>query len=357
MALMMQDLRQFVDINIVPHATANTKGTRNAVLFTYEGTANTTLIINNLEDIETKLKDMTNTAKYATIFVNNGGTNLKVICGKSKIETTTIEALDLSDVIVTYCGTTPSTSQNALFLVAGQYNADANNYGIYEKIFLTASTRTNQNDMLIKNYAHKYSKVIGAEMTMAAYLSKIDVYSIDSVKDYAFTKENIDAENVYNMFQQSLKNLNVDVNLANAVRNIGGNCTDGTDLVNSYVRIVLHQTLTDKLIELLTQKIRGTAGVSKIYSAISKELQNYLTCGYLTTDKIWTDDDYKVTVGDQTYTIIEKGTALQNGYLIKILPMSSLTDAQKAKHSAPYIYVVIADQYGIRFITVNGEVI
>lgn len=357
MALMMRDLRQFVDINIVPHAISNRKGTRNAVLFTNEGTANATFVVNTLEDVETTLKGMTNTIKYATVFIQNGGTNLKVICGKLQIKTTDIDALDLSDIIVTYCGSSPSASQNALFLVAGQYNADANNYGIYEKIFLTASTRNDANTMKLDKYAHKYSKVIGAEMTMAAYLSKIDVYSIDSVKDYAFTKENIEPEDVGASTQYLFQNLNVDINLANAVRNIGGNCTSGADLVNSYVRIVLHQTLTDKLIDLLTQKIRGTAGVSKIYSTISKELQNYLTCGYLTTDKIWTDDDYKVTVGDQTYTIIEKGTALQNGYLIKILPMSSLTDAQKAKHSAPYIYVVIADQYGIRFITVNGEVI
>ena len=349
------DLKQFVDINIVPHVVSNPKGTRNAVLFTSEGTASTTIIINDLADITAKLALMTNTAKYATVFVNHGGTNLKIICGKATLTKADIAALDNSDIIVAYYATNATAT---LVAAAKAYEADMTIYGINEKIFVNAGTTNTASTFDgLTNFASKYSTVTGAELTMAAYLSPIDVSSIDTVKDYAFTKENIDAlaDSVYN--QSAMSNFNVDLNLANAVRNIGGNCTDGSDLVNSYVRIVLHQTLTEKLVDLLTQKLRGTAGVSKIYSAISKELQNYLICGYLTTDKIWSDEDYKVTVEDQSYTIIEKGTALQNGYLIKILPMNSLTDAQKAKHSAPYIYIVIADQYGIRFITVNGEVI
>lgn len=348
------DLKQFVDINIVPHAVSNAKGTRNAVLFTSEGTASTVLMINNLADVAAKLSAMTNTMKFATIFVEHGGTNLKVICGKVALTKDDIVSLDNSEIIIAYYA---ANATNALIEAAKAYEAEATTYGINEKIFVNAGTSEASTFEGLTNFAYKYSTVVGAEMTMAAYLSKIDVYLIDSVKDYAFTKETIDSLADSSYDQNAMSNFNVDLKLANAVRNIGGNCTDGSDLVNSYVRIVLHQTLTEKLVDLLTQKLRGTAGVSKIYSTISKELQNYLTCGYLTTDKIWTDDDYKVTVADQTYTIIEKGTALQNGYLIKILPMSSLTDAQKAKHSAPYIYVVIADQYGIRFITVNGEVI
>lgn len=350
------DLKQFVDINIVPHVTANAKGTRNAVLFTSEGSSGTQIVVNDLDDVTTKLSEMINTSKFATVFIEHGGTNLKVICGKATLTKADIAGLDMSDIVVAYYSTTGTTT---LIAAAKAYEADTSVYGANEKIFVSAGTANASADTFksITNFAYKYSTVTGAEMTMAAYLSKIDVYSIDSVKDYAFTKENITAVDDSTYDQSTMKNFNVDLKLANATRNVGGNCTDGSDLVNSYVRIVLHQTLTEKLVDLLTQKLRGTAGVSKIYSTISKELQNYLTCGYLTTDKIWTDDDYKVTVGDQTYTIIEKGTALQNGYLIKILPMSSLTDAQKAKHSAPYIYVVIADQYGIRFITVNGEVI
>ena len=356
---MALDLKQFVDINIVPHVTSNSKGTRNAVLFTYEGTSGTTLVINDYSDMKSKLSALPTTTRYVKVFLDNGGTNLKVICGKSTIIKADIAALDNEDIIVAYVFSN-TTGETAFINAANQYANDSTVYGINEKICISGGPSIAPATLPsgIKNFAYKFATASPYMMTMAAYLSKIDVYSIDTVKDYAFTKETAypSQDSAYTKDLQD-GNYNIDLTVANAVRNIGGNCTDGSDLVNAYVRIVLHQTLTEKLVDLLTQKIRGTAGISKIYSTISKELQNYLTCGYLTTDKIWTDEDYKVTVGDQSYTIIEKGAALQNGYVIKILPMSSLTDAQKAKHSAPYIYIVIADQYGIRFITVNGEVI
>ena len=48
---------------------------------------------------------------------------------------------------------------------------------------------------------------------------------------------------------------------------------------------------------------------------------------------------------------------LKNGYIVKILPISSLSSTDKSNHSTPPIYIIIADQYGIRKITINGEII
>ena len=205
----------------------------------------------------------------------------------------------------------------------------------------------------------KYSDILGAEMTIAAYLTKIDVYKENSVRDYMFTQETITAENISDSDYEltTANNLNVDVNLADAVRNLGGNCKNGSDLTNTFVKIVLHQTLTEKLVSLLTTKLKNEDGISKIYATIVQELENYRTCGYLTTDKIWTDEDYTITYNSTSYTIIEKGTALTTGYFVKVLPMSSLTDADKIARKTPPIYVIIADQYGIRKITISGEVI
>ena len=59
------------------------------------------------------------------------------------------------------------------------------------------------------------------------------------------------------------------------------------DVTNSL--IVLHQTVTDRLLTLLAQKIKGNAGVSAIYTTIAGELNRYVTNGYLSTDKVWTD--------------------------------------------------------------------
>ena len=60
---------------------------------------------------------------------------------------------------------------------------------------------------------------------------------------------------------------------------------------------------------------------------------------------------------NKTYTLITQGTALTQGFKITILPLSSLTDEDKQEHKAPYIYVILADSYGIRKVVINGEVI
>ena len=211
----------------------------------------------------------------------------------------------------------------------------------------------------VANFGVKYSTVLGAEMTIAAYLSRVNVYRTNTVADYMFTQEAVTDEKVDDTTFGSIldENMNVDVYLAGAVRNMGGNLKNGADLINSYVKVILHQTLTERLLDLLTTKIKGARGLAQIYATIAQELEAYRSCGYLTTDKVWTDEDLTTTYNGQTYTIITKGTPLLLGYSIKILPLSSLTLVDKTERKTPPIYVIIADQYGIRKITINGEVI
>ena len=211
----------------------------------------------------------------------------------------------------------------------------------------------------VANFGVKYSTVLGAEMTIAAYLSRVNVYRTNTVADYMFTQEALTDEKVDDTTFGSIldENMNVDVYLAGAVRNMGGNLKNGADLINSYVKIILHQTLTERLLDLLTTKINGARGLAQIYATVAQELEAYRSCGYLTTDKVWTDEDLTTTYNGQTYTIITKGTPLLLGYSIKILPLSSLTLVDKTERKTPPIYIIIADQYGIRKITINGEVI
>ena len=211
----------------------------------------------------------------------------------------------------------------------------------------------------VANFGVKYSTVLGAEMTIAAYLSRVNVYRTNTVADYMFTQETLTDEKVDDTTFGSIlnENMNVDVYLAGAVRNMGGNLKNGADLINSYVKIILHQTLTERLLDLLTTKIKGARGLAQIYATVAQELEAYRSCGYLTTDKVWTDEDLTTTYNGQTYTIITKGTPLLLGYSIKILPLSSLTLVDKTERKTPPIYIIIADQYGIRKITINGEVI
>lgn len=366
-------LKKFVDINIQPHITSVVKGTRDTVvLFTNEngnigdktviGITDTNIKLIDSQGIQTEISGSTipNTFAYLKVYFNNGGAKVKVIENKEYSDLTVEDITNLSNeyICITYAAPVKNIEDVYAKLKSIAKSNENNVYGIDEKLILS-STKVFTDSEDIKNFIVKYSNIQGAEMTVAAYLSKINVYGIDTVQDYAFTQEIIEEEKINDsQFTTILENNeNVDIYLANKVRNCGGNCKDGSDITNSFVRILLHQTLTEKLLNLLVTKIKNSTGLGKIYTTISQELENYLNSGYLTTDKIWTDEDLIITKNNITYSIITKGTALTNGYHITILPLSSLTEEEIADRKTPPIYVIIADQYGIRTITVNGEVI
>ena len=357
------NLKQFVDIDIKAHATSVVEGTRPAVvIYTASGSSNTPVeVLSKAQAAEDFASDAT-TLAYLNMFFDNGGKEAIVI-GNTPIVNLTNEVInDLDDkyICIAYAAADSDveTVYSALKTLAVARAADTSIYGINEKILLARSEVNSDTDK-VKNFGVIYSDILGAEMTMAAYLSQINVYGINTVYDYAFTGELITKEDPTNAQFTTLinNNYNVDIELANEVRNCGGNMKDGSDLTNSYVRIVLHQTLTDRLINLLTQKLKNSEGISKIYASIAEELERYLDCGYLTTDKVWNDETLTVTRNGVVYTIIEKGTPLVSGYNITVLPMSALNTEEKAAHSVPPIYVIIADQYGIRKITIKGDII
>lgn len=375
------DLKQFVDINIKSHVTTAVNGIRDTVvLYSPDGDLGTVKEFSSLSEV-TYLQNTT-TYAYLKQFFDNGGVKVRVYEGINYSSVTKEMITKLPNDYICIIAAAQDSDKEECYVamknLAVSLNTDSTIYGINEKLIIT-STKVEISSLTgadysasVKNLIVKYSNVLGAEMTVAAYLTQIKIDETDSVKDYAFTQEILSTynqddskwtitsgENITNSDYIALQNanINVDVELANAVRNCGGNCKDGTDIVNNFVRIILHQTLTTQLINLLAQKIKSTTGVSKLYTVIAQELERYLNCGYLTTDKVWLDSDLKVIRNNVAYTIISKGDALTNGYSIKILPMSSLSDSEKAQHKAPPIYIIIADQYSIRQITINGEVI
>lgn len=370
------DVRRFVNVDIVQHVATQVVGSRDTlVLYTHEGTksrisGNTTATITDAEKISSltaasaiySASAFPDTNAYLTMYFNNGGAKVVVIEGYEYTDVTAdiIKGLPNEFITIAICSAEDNAEDvySAIKTLCTTRSNDKDIYGINEKIFFARTTELDDSDV-ISNLCAKYSNAYGAEMTMAAYVSSIDVYGVNTVNDYMYTSESITEEVLTDdeYEQISLSNLNVDVYLAGAIRNLGGNLKNGADFVNSFVRIVLHQTLTDRLMNLLVTKIKNYNGVGRIYSTICKELENYRNCGYLSTDKSWTDETLNITVNGVNYTIIEKGTALINGYYVKVLPLTALTDAQKAAHQAPPVYVIIADQYGIRSITVNGEII
>lgn len=374
------NLKRFVDVNIISHVSSAVVGTRPVTaLFTSEGSSLDPVKLTSYTEAKDKYAVSSDILSYAKVYFDNGGVELWVYEnysftsseGKRQLTLDVIKGLDNSIICIAYViGNEDTMSYASLKSIAVSLSTDSTVYGINEKMLMARTTSKTDTDA-VKNFVAKYSSCVGAEMTIAAYLSKIDVYGIDTVYDYAFTQENLDqydesgkiksngAESLSDVDFGTIQanNINVDVFLANAVRNCGGNCKNGADVVNTYVKIILHQTITDRLMSLLSQKLKNETGVSKIYTVLSQELSRYLTCGYLTTDKIWTDNDLVVRYNNQSYSIIDQGTALTSGYVVRVLPMTSLTEEDKLLHKAPPVYIVIADQYGIRKITINGEVI
>ena len=368
---MSVDLKRFVDINIKPHVTSQVKGTRDTVRMYIDihstELPSVDLIVASYANAKASLSEawFAYIEKELTAYFGNGGNKLHIVSytgggstgGSGAIIAELQKPENNNEIVVCF----PEQSAPGFDAVVSAINGSS--YGINEKIFVRCTNGipvSDDDEDRRKKVALKYSATKPEVcMTIAAYLSQIDVYKQDSIYDYMFTQENATAETLTDTQYGYLiaNNINVDITLANAVRNCGGNCKDGSDLVNEYCRIVLHQTLTDVLIDLLSQKIKNSTGLSKIYTVMCQELSKYVASGYLTTDKCWTDQDMVVTYNGSQYTIIGKGTALENGYLIKILPYESLTEADKLAHKTPPIYVVLASQYGIRMITVNGEVI
>lgn len=395
------NLKRFVDIDIKRHTAAIANGVRDtAVIFSDEVSENYDRTFRSYLSMLTEFGmspgqgeqdplELLNLQvplilEYAKIFFDNGGIALRIIHADFSEDRFTVEhikALANEYIVCAFC--MADRSEDMLMMRAGDdsagpddfiasdgnyefvkslanaMNADESVYGINEKLLLayTLNPESIPTDS-VKNMIVKYGYA-GAEMTIAAYLTQINVYKANSIFDYAFTEEAIQPVPLTDQVfaELELNNINVDYYLANAVRNLGGNCKDGADVTNTYVRIILHQTVTEQLLAALTEKVKGSSGISKIYTAIVQELNNYVTNGYLTTDKIWTDNDLSVVYNGETYDIITKGTALVEGYLVKILPYTALSSSDKAARKTPPIYIILADQYGIRQITINGEVI
>ena len=370
------DVRRFVDINIKQHVETQISGTRDVlILYSHEGTlgkisGNSTTTITSAEILSNfaaaskiyPINNFPDTYAYLNMYFQNNGAKVVVIEGVDYTALTAdmIKSLDNKYILIAQCSAKENVelAYAALKTIAKTRQNDTSIYGVNEKI-LFARTEEPEDEDVVTNFASKYSTAYGAEMTMAAYLSSINVYGISTVNDYMYTAENITDEVLTDELYDTLtlNNMNVDAYLAGAIRNLGGNLKNGSDLTNSFVRIVLHQTLTERLLELLVTKVKNVNAIARIYATISKELENYRNSGYLSTDKIWSDETLIVTVNNKQYTIIEKNTPLINGYHICVLPMSALTENDKAMHKAPPVYVIIADQYSIRAITVNGEII
>lgn len=354
------DVRKFIDVNITHATQPSTINSRDTiVLITSEGTLGTKKLLSSRAEWDTyrEGKSFTNTAPYVDMFFANGGIKLLLLEASAMDD---IAQLEDKYVVIVIVGISLGDAK----MIAT--TLDSSQLGTHRKILLARAVNSDvQADPALsglKSLAVKYSEAAGSEMTIAAYLSKIKIDGINTVHDYSFTSETLQGDSVVpitNSLFDTLQscNLNFNMSLAGANRNIGGNMTSGYSLVNEYMMIVLHQTITEQLLALLVTKIKGNKALSSIRTMLSQELNLYVQNGYLATNKRWVYDDWKVVHNNTEYTIIEQNTPLNLGYHIQVLPWSALTQQEMSEHKAPPIYVVITDSNSIRKLTLIGEAI
>ena len=316
--------------------------------------ANYTLL-ESYEDLDKNVSNPSETLKkYVHIFFDNKGVKLKLVKLIDNDVKKTIKSLDRDLITVAYCSDASSRLTKDNFPDNITSTSD-------QKILVSWDKLNDGYSYLNRNTSQffivKYGDP-GVEMTVLAYLTNINGYYYESVQDYDFTVEEL-KEEYYTQPSDDVvkgaidKNYNADVELAGELRNIGGNDTGGYSLVNDFMMILLSQTLSDKLLNVITSKIKyNQNGLNIIQSTIIQELDRYVNCGYLTKDKVWTDDTLIVPEG---YTLITKNTPLKQGYKFIILPFSTLNDAEKSNHELPKIYLLLAESYSIRSIEINGK--
>lgn len=357
---MSVDVRKFIDVNITHANQPSIVNARDTiVLITSEGAAGVKKLLTSKAewDAYKEGKVFTNTDPYVKMFFANGGAKLLLVESASTSVATTLED---KYIVIAAVG----LALNDAKTLATTF--DSSLEGTHRKILIARATNS---DLAIlptltglQSLAVKYSETVGAEMTIAAYLSKIKIEGTNTVHDYSFTAETLEADTVVQitdaLFDElSESNINFNLSLAGATRNIGGNMTSGYALVNEYMLIVLHQTVTEQLLALLVTKIKGNKALSSIRTVLSQELNAYVQNGYLATNKRWTHETWTVVHNGVEFTVIEQNTPISLGYYVQVLPWSALTASEVAAHQAPPVYIVLADSYGVRKIALIGEVI
>ena len=386
------NLKNFVKIELNYHESVSAMGSRDTcVLIDISNGSNPRfngVVLTSYEEFTTLGGDSSNYLyPWVRTYFDNGGKKLHIINGNIETEAEEIQTWILSqiaslpneEIIIAFAykeAADQNTNEMNIFrAVASTMSLQDETYkGINEKILLASFSSTNSpfEDVSHENYALKYGKP-GIEMTIAAYLSKINAYSPNSVLDYCYTIESLNAfqeegddgemTNSCVTDDDSLvkyiiaHNYNVEGELVNQIRNIGGNTTGGRNIVNQYMKILCCQFVTDAVLQVLVTKPRySQTSINKIMAAIISVMNVFRSNGYLSSDKIWTDQDLIYNYNGTDYTIISKNYALTDGYLIQILPLTALTAADKAANKLPPIYLIVADAYAIRQVEITGEI-
>ncbi len=201
--------------------------------------------------------------------------------------------------------------------------------------------------------------------SVLAYLSKVSIDNPDTLRDYSFTEEPTctdmksalnGADGTENAITWSdIKDyINVDIDLQEdgTIVNLGGNTSDGFDIIQEFESIYISQRLVNKELALLRSKINLSEAKSVIHSAIIDVMETYYNIGYLIQTQYTGQNIYR-NINGTNICILAKGEVITAGYKVIILPKKIGSDI----HEFPEIELVISTNKGIRYIKTTGVVL
>lgn len=380
-------IENFVDVKITRRAVQESSGAYDTAVYVTSSATNAFYFINGKNGTGDGTKDNPktidavtgdNNLKYFGIeFFANGGKKLHVVNSLS-FDSTNDNCWNFKDAKNTTATHLPVEEILIFDTSATQTNASTNANtvsGIEKKIFINTTNSTSLSSYLpytiaVYKNVEVSTNVAGGKQDVSAapflaYYTKIIKDSSVDASDLAFTKtsfvdvvENSTTHKVViteptdtEAKEMIKKNINFIATIAGVPMIIGGSDETGeNDITNLFMQIVLQQTLTNALMKLLSSKIKlNIAGITSVKNAVGVELDKYVNYGYISTDKLWTEDDLYLD-GE---LIAAKGSPLARGYVVHVSP---ITQENIKDHQIPTIYVLYGDSVGVRKIVVQGEV-
>lgn len=344
----MIDLRDFVDVNITRITPVNRLQHDTIVMVNDQVTAGYysvggTATGDGTKDKPKPLSEITGDTRaerFMSTFTANGGKSVHVV---ATVKIANGIWTDGSDVAI------PIEE----IIVYGDYNAlntvTANGTGIQQKLLVTPKNNS-WSDTGIAYLAICDNEYVAG--VMCAYLTGLDSTRADIAKDFTFTVANGFANLSASYIATSVPTdkMNVVAYLAGDYRILGGDDGKGQSVTNDFMQIVLTQELTNRLLRVLVSKIRlDSNGINAVKNACSRVLNQFVTNGYISTEKAWTDSD--LYIDDEL--VAAQNTPLIDGYKIHVSP---ITDVNIAEHQIPAVYILYGDQVGVRKIVITGEV-
>ena len=363
------DIRKFVDVKIKKAVPGRRLEYNTVIVYDPAGTNASGYYgtVKTAGDGKTKetAKDITtlvngtavNMKDWATIFVKNGGqyvhylTTLTYDTEKDIWYTgagATLEEIPLTEVVICAFGKITGKAGDAPY-----------GTGIQQKIILTGTAGAAANivkgeGVVQLGEAKNNKPELVANAMLAAYFTQINITLPDTIRDCMFTRV-ICTEKEVADYAADPANLDADEYItlayfANDYRLLGGNDCLKNDITNVWARIVLTQVLTNALVNLLASKIRlNTMGITSVKNCCTNVLSQFVTNGYIMTDKAWTEPDLYIDGN----LVAGENTPLLDGYTVYV---GSILKEHITNHQIPPVYILFGDQVGVRKIVVTGEV-